>query len=73
MKRKVTLGIILCIVLSSSSMQFSFAQKAVPDWIKQTAGWYAEGVVSEKEFLNAIRFLVQENISVEILEEVIVK
>ncbi len=73
MKRKVTLGIILCVILSSSSMQFSFAQKVVPDWIKQTAGWYAEGVVSEKEFLNAICFLVQENISVEILEEVIVK
>lgn len=73
MKRNVVLGIILYVILTSSSMQFSFAQKAVPGWIKQTAGWYAEGVVSEKEFLDATRFLVQENISVEILEEVIVK
>lgn len=46
MKRNVVLGIILYVILTSSSMQFSFAQKA---------------------------FLVQENISVEIIEEVIVK
>ncbi len=34
----------------------------VPEWIKQTAKWYSEGLVSEREFLDAIRFLVQNKI-----------
>ncbi len=34
----------------------------VPEWIKQTAKWYSEGIVSEQEFLNAIKFLVQNKI-----------
>ena len=26
----------------------------VPDWVKNTAGWWAEDVISETEFVNAI-------------------
>ena len=34
----------------------------VPDWIKNTAGWWATDAISETEFVNAIEFLVKENI-----------
>jgi uncharacterized protein YjbI with pentapeptide repeats len=34
----------------------------VPDWVKNTAGWWAEDVISETEFVNAIEYLVKENI-----------
>jgi uncharacterized protein YjbI with pentapeptide repeats len=34
----------------------------VPDWVKNTAGWWAEDAISETEFVNAIEFLVKENI-----------
>ena len=39
----------------------AFAEN-VPDWVKNTAGWWAEDAISETEFVNAIEFLVKENI-----------
>ena len=39
----------------------------VPAWIKNTAKWYGEGKISESEFLNAIRYLI--NNGVLVLEE----
>ncbi len=32
-----------------------------PDWIKNTAGWWATDAISENEFINAIEFLIKEN------------
>ena len=39
----------------------AFAEN-VPDWVKNTAGWWATDTISETEFLNAIEFLVNEEI-----------
>jgi uncharacterized protein YjbI with pentapeptide repeats len=39
----------------------TFAE-TVPEWVKNTAGWWSTDVISETEFVNAIEFLVQENI-----------
>ena len=39
----------------------AFAEN-VPDWVKNTAGWWATDAISETEFVNAIEFLVKENI-----------
>ena len=39
-----------------------FAEEVVPDWVKNTAGWWATDAISETEFVNAIEFLVNENI-----------
>jgi hypothetical protein len=41
----------------------SSAQDAqIPNWIKNVAGWWANGVVSESEFLAGIEYLVNNNI-----------
>ena len=40
---------------------FSQAQ-SVPDWVKNTAGWWATDAISETEFVNAIEFLVKNGI-----------
>ena len=34
----------------------------VPDWVKNTASWWAEDKISETEFVNAIKFLVTHGI-----------
>ena len=39
------------------TMPFSNAQ-SVPEWVKNTAGWWAEDAISETEFVNAIEFLI---------------
>lgn len=49
-------------MLSAGFMQVS--AELVPEWVKNTAKWYAEGKISETEFINAIKFLVENNIIV---------
>ena len=34
----------------------------VPQWIKNNAGWWAEGQISDRTFLNGIEFMIKENI-----------
>lgn len=64
------LVMVLSISLVSISVNFASAQ-SVPDWVKNTALWYGEGIVSEGEFLNMIKFLIEnEVIVVEISEPV---
>ncbi len=36
----------------------------VPEWIKNIALWYGQGTISEDEFIDAIRFLIEEGIVV---------
>ena len=39
-----------------------YAQEQVPAWVKNTAGWWATNAISETEFVNAIEFLIENNI-----------
>ncbi len=34
----------------------------IPDWIKNIALWYGQGNVTEDEFINAIKFLINQGI-----------
>ena len=41
----------------------SSAQDAqIPNWIKNVAGWWASGVISENEFVTGIEYLINNNI-----------
>jgi plastocyanin len=40
----------------------SVEAQLVPDWIKNTAKWYGEGKITETEFLNAIKYLINNKI-----------
>jgi hypothetical protein len=35
---------------------------SVPAWVKNTAGWWAEGAISEGEFVKGVEYLIQEQI-----------
>jgi len=41
----------------------AFAEN-VPEWVKNTAGWWATDMISENEFVNAIQFLISNGIMV---------
>ena len=34
----------------------------VPEWVKNTAGWWAEGQISETEFVKGVEFLIKQQI-----------
>ena len=36
--------------------------KSLPDWIKSNAGWWAEGLVSDEEFVQGIQWLIEEGV-----------
>ena len=54
---KIFLIIPLVMLVLVMGAPFSQAQ-SVPDWVKNTAGWWATDAISENEFVNAITFLV---------------
>ena len=58
---KYFLLLLLLISLAGLIIPSAFADN-VPDWVKNTAGWWATDAISETEFVNAIEFLVKENI-----------
>ena len=63
MKNKITI-LLVCTTLVLSGTIFvpnAFAE-SVPEWVKNTAGWWATDAISETEFVNAIEFLVNEEI-----------
>ena len=36
--------------------------ESIPDWIKTNAGWWAEGAISQDDFVSGLQFLIQKNI-----------
>jgi uncharacterized protein YjbI with pentapeptide repeats len=40
----------------------SINAESIPEWIKNTAGWWATDAISESEFVNAMEFLIENNI-----------
>ena len=70
MTKKIILGtIIIAVILSMLTFTaFSTEQKVsaqadfIPSWVKTNAGWWAEGVIGDGEFVGAIEYLIDENI-----------
>ena len=52
---------IISIIFTTGLFSNIYAE-SVPDWVKNTAGWWATDVISETEFVNAIEFLVKDGI-----------
>ena len=40
----------------------SLKLKHVPAWIKNNAGWWAEGAIDDDAFVQGIQFLIKENV-----------
>ena len=38
------------------------AGNEIPEWIKNNAGWWAEGAIDDDSFIQGIQFLIKEGI-----------
>ena len=60
------MGLLLSILIASfvgvMLIPNAFAVDVVPDWIKNNAGWWAEGQIDDQTFVNGIQFLIKEEI-----------
>ncbi|MCE2615013.1 MAG: peptidase [Nitrosopumilus sp. (ex Thoosa mismalolli)] len=57
---KTALTAIAAILLVASTASYAYAE--VPGWVKNNAGWWADGTISESEFLTGISFLITDGI-----------
>ena len=64
MRSSLVLIILFSLIGSSILVPNSSAQEEIqiPNWIKNVAGWWAVNEISEKEFLTAIEYLINNNI-----------
>jgi len=62
-KTLVILYLIIGLSISPITISSSWAEESViPSWIKNNAGWWASGMITEDEFLKGIEYLINENI-----------
>ena len=54
---------IFSIILVSFTVNDASAE-LIPEWVKNNALWYGQGDISESEFLNAIKFLIDSGVIV---------
>ncbi|MBT4326156.1 MAG: peptidase [Candidatus Nitrosopelagicus sp.] len=57
---KIAITAIATILLIASTTSFAYAE--VPSWVKSNVGWWADGTISDLEFLTGIEFLVKDGI-----------
>lgn len=58
----VAVGLCSFFLLGSVIFYQDASAESLPQWIKNTALWYGEGSISETEFLNAIKFLIENDL-----------
>jgi hypothetical protein len=57
---KTAITTIAAILIFASTVSTAYAE--VPGWVKNNAGWWADGTISESEFLTGISFLIEDGI-----------
>ena len=53
---------IMSFVISSNNNDTTSQDNEIPSWLKTTVGYWADGVSSDGEFVNAIKFLIEDGI-----------
>lgn len=53
---------LLLAVTSTVTSAAPTAHANVPDWVKNNAGWWADGTISESEFISGVEFLITDGI-----------
>ena len=59
---KVILLLVLLTVVTIFPLSASAQSDTIPSWIKNNAGWWADGVIDDGSFVSGIEWLVSNNI-----------
>jgi len=52
------------IIMISNISSGNVSGDKIPDWIRNNAYWWSHNLISEDEFVNSLKFLIQEGIIV---------
>ena len=64
-KSSFAVTVFLSVILLSTPITGAFAQQPqnqIPDWVKTTAGWWADGSIDGTSFVSGIEYLIKEDI-----------
>ena len=56
---KILLLSVLAVAMIGLMVPSTFAEEKVPTWIKNNAGWWAEGQIDDNSFVQGIEYLVK--------------
>ena len=57
-------AIIFGIILLLPIIQSAYAEPEIPEWVKNNAGWWSEGLIGDADFVSGIQFLIKEGIMI---------
>ena len=60
--KKIIFATILIFSVMLIPVGHSASAESIPEWIRNNALWYGQGIISEAEFLNGIKFLIENDI-----------
>jgi len=52
----------MAVILLVGTLTHNVNAESIPDWIKNNAGWWAEGAISQEDFVSGLQFLIQNGI-----------
>ena len=61
----ILIGFLVAILLfqivsfSSTNLPTAYAQSLVPNWVKDNAGWWADGSITDQDFVLGIEYLIE--------------
>lgn len=65
MKKTATLSAVIVAIIVTSltvSLQASGQNYSIPNWIKNNARWWADGQISDGDFISGIQYLISNGI-----------
>ena len=55
-------GLLALIIFSIPSFYISAQEGVIPGWLKNMAVWWGEGKIADQDFINALQYLVENNV-----------
>ena len=50
------------IMIPNITSSGNISEDEIPDWIRNNAHWWSQNLISENEFVNSLKFLIQNGI-----------
>ena len=60
--KEVAIGPAVYKIIEEDSFSQPIGKTAVPEWVKNNAGWWAEGMIGNNDFVEGIEYLINESI-----------
>jgi len=64
MTRKFILLSAILVMIAAFPLAVTAQSDAIPSWIKNTAGWWADGQIDDSSFVSGIQWLISNNVMV---------